>query len=219
MGMIEPVGVPAPESEPKKRPGWMTGGITIVSFVGLLYVIEAVDHALNNRLDYDGIYPRQADGLMGIIWAPFLHGGWAHLIANTVPLLVLGFLMTLLGVTRFVIATAIIWVLGGFGTWLIAPYGPVIGASGVIMGYLTFLIVFGFFTRTFWQIAVGLVVFFYYGTVLLGILPFFTGPSVSWQGHLCGAIAGVIAAYLLSSPERKQREVRRQKATPPSLTS
>jgi membrane associated rhomboid family serine protease len=219
MGMIEPAGLPAPESEPKDRPVYVTGGITILAFVGLLYVIEAVDHAMNNRLDYDGIYPRQTGGLMGIIWAPFLHGGWGHLIANTVPLLILGFLMTLLGMTRFIAATAIIWVVGGFGTWLIAPHGPVIGASGLIMGWLTFLIVFGFFTRTLWQIVVGIVVALYYGTLLFGAFPFLVGPNVSWQGHLCGAISGVLAAYALSSPERKQRELRRQKATPPSLTA
>jgi membrane associated rhomboid family serine protease len=218
MGMIESAGLPAPESNPKSRPLYLTGGVTILSFVGLLYVIEAVDHVMNNRLDYDGIYPRRTDGLMGIIWAPLLHGGWPHLIANTVPLLILGFLMTLLGMVRFISATAIIWIVGGFGTWLIAPYGPVIGASGVIMGYLTFLIVFGFFTRSLWQIVVGLVVFLYYGTILLGVLPLFVGPSVSWQGHLCGAIAGVLAAYLLSSPERKRRELRRHKDTPPALT-
>jgi membrane associated rhomboid family serine protease len=219
MGMIGPTGLPAPEQEPKKWPVYVTGGVTIVAFVGLLYIVEAVDHAMNNRLDFDGIYPRQADGLMGIIWAPFLHLGWPHLIANTVPLLVLGFLMTLLGMARFVAATAIIWIVGGFGTWVIAPSGPVIGASGVIMGYLTFLIVFGFFTRSLWQIIVGVAVFLYYGTVLLGVFPFFTGPSVSWQGHLCGAIAGLLAAYLLSSPERKQRELRLHKEIPPSLTS
>jgi membrane associated rhomboid family serine protease len=208
-------GLPSPTT-PKKPPAWKVGGATIVTFVALLYVVEFVDTAMNNRLDYDGIYPRQAEGLWGILWAPFLHGGWPHLIANTVPLLVLGFLMTLLGMARFIAATAIIWILGGFGTWLIAPYGPVIGASGVIMGYLTFLIMFGFFTRKVWEIVVGVVVFLYYGTILLGVLPLFVGSRVSWQGHLCGAVAGVIAAYVLSGPERKARQLRKR---PNQLTS
>jgi membrane associated rhomboid family serine protease len=219
MGMIEPAGLPAKEPARRPRPVYVTGGITVVSFVGLLYVIEAIDHTMGQRLDLYGIYPRQADGLMGIIWAPLLHGGWGHLIANTIPLLILGFLMTLLGMTRFITATAIIWIVGGFGTWLIAPTGPVIGASGLIMGYLSFLIVFGFFTRTFWQIAVGVVVFLYYGTLLLGVFPFLVGPHVSWQGHLCGVVAGVLAAYTLSTPQRKRRELRRAKSAPPSLTS
>ena len=137
--------------------------------------------------------------------------------------------MTLAGLSRFVFATAIIWILGGFGTWLIGnigahcPYVGVrcetnhIGASGLIFGWLAFLIVFGFFTRKVWEIVVGVIVLFVYGSVLLGVLPGTAG--VSWQGHLCGAIAGVIAAYLLSGPERKARELRKRKATNPYLTS
>ena len=213
-----------PTPEPKKRPAWMVGGVTIISFVALLYVIEAVDTAMGNRLDQDGIRPLQTDGLWGILWAPLLHGGWPHLIANTVPVLVLGFLMTLVGMGRFIAATAIIWILGGFGTWLIGniglhcPYVSVqctsthIGASGLIFGWLAFLIVFGFFTRKVWEIVVGVVVLFAYGGVLFGVLP--GNAGVSWQGHLCGAIAGVVAAYLLSGPERKARAARKSSAQP-----
>jgi membrane associated rhomboid family serine protease len=206
----------------------MVGGLTIVSFVVLLWVIELFDSLSNHRLDNNGIRPLETDGLMGIVFAPLLHANWQHLMANTVPALILGFLMTLAGLSRFIFATAIIWILGGLGTWLIgnvgAPtYGGVhvetnhIGASGLIMGWLTFLIVFGFFTRNVWQIVVGVIVLFVYGSVLLGVLPGTLG--VSWQGHLCGAIAGVFAAYMLSGPERKGRELRKRKATNPYLTS
>ncbi|HEY7053867.1 MAG TPA: rhomboid family intramembrane serine protease [Mycobacterium sp.] len=208
----------------KKRPAWMVGGITIVSFVALLYVIELVDVLNRHDLDDNGIRPLEADGLWGIVWAPLLHANWQHLLANTVPALVLGFLMTLAGLARFIFATAIVWIVGGFGTWLIgntgAPPGVEtnhIGASGLIFGWLTFLIVFGWFTRHVWEIVVGLLVLFVYGGVLFGVLPGTFG--VSWQGHLCGAAAGVFAAYVLSGPERKARESRRRKATPPSLTS
>jgi membrane associated rhomboid family serine protease len=171
----------------------------------------------------------ETDGLMGIVFAPLLHANWDHLIANTVPALILGFLMTLAGMSRFIFATAIVWILGGLGTWLIGnigthcPYVGVrcesnhIGASGLIFGWLAFLIVFGFFTRKVWEIVVGVIVLLVYGSVLLGLLP--GTPGVSWQGHLCGAIAGVIAAYLLSGPERKGRELRKRKATNPYLTS
>ena len=95
----------------------------------------------------------------------------------------------------------------------------IIGASGLIFGWLTFLIVFGFFTRTIWQIVVGALVLVYYGTVLLGALPQVGCTGISWQGHLCGAIVGVLAAYLLSGPERKARQLRKRKATNPYLTS
>jgi membrane associated rhomboid family serine protease len=221
MGMTGPV-TPAQ----KKRSVWVTGLITIVSFVGVLYIIEVFDQLNGNRLDADGIRPLEADGLWGIVWAPLLHAGWDHLIANTVPALVLGFLMTLAGLSRFIFGTAIIWIVGGFGTWLIGNVGNtcggepiIIGASGLIFGWLTFLLVFGWFTRNVWQIGVGLLVLFVYGTILFGALPQVGCTGISWQGHLCGAIAGVFAAYLLSGPERKARELRRRGATPPSLTS
>jgi membrane associated rhomboid family serine protease len=224
MGLTGPGGYPAtPSPQPKKRPAWVVGGVTIVSFVVLLWLIELFDSLNGHRLDYNGIRPLETDGLEGILFAPLLHSNWQHLIANTGPALVLGFLMTLAGLSRFIFATAIIWILGGFGTWLIgntgAPAGVEtnhIGASGLIFGWLTFLIVFGFFTRKAWEIVVGVIVLFVYGSVLLGVLPGTFG--VSWQGHLCGALAGVLAAYMLSGPERKARELRKRKATPPYLT-
>ena len=216
--MTQPVGFPT-TPEPKKRPAWMIGGATIVSFVALLYIIEAWDALNHQELNADGIRPLETDGLWGIIWAPLLHANWEHLIANTGPALVLGFLMTLVGMARFIYATVIVWILGGFGTWLIGNIGAApgvetthIGASGLIFGWLTFLIVFGFFTRKAWEIIVGIVVLIVYGGVLLGALPGTFG--VSWQGHLCGAIAGVLAAYLLSGPERKAREKRKTGTTP-----
>jgi membrane associated rhomboid family serine protease len=202
----------------------MVGGVTILSFVVLLWLIELWDSLSGHRLDDNGIRPLETDGLWGIAFAPLLHSNWQHLIANTGPALVLGFLMTLAGLSRFIFATAIIWFVGGFGTWLIgntgAPPGVEtnhIGASGLIFGWLMFLIVFGFFTRKVWEIVVGVVVLFVYGSVLLGVLPGTFG--VSWQGHLCGAIAGVLAAYLLSGPERKARQSRKRNVTPPYLTS
>jgi len=217
-------GVPA---EPKKRPAWLVGGVTIVSFVVLLWVIELWDNLTRHRLDNNGIRPLETDGLWGIIWAPLLHSDWNHLIANTVPALILGFLMTLAGLSRFIFATAIIWILGGLGTWLIGNVGAPsyngvvvetnhIGASGLIFGWLTFLIVFGFFTRKVWEIVTGVVVLFIYGSILLGVLPGTFG--VSWQGHLCGAIAGLVAAYLLSGTERKTRALRRP-VQPPRLNT
>jgi len=130
---------------------------------------------------------------------------------------VLGFLVTLAGLSRFLWATAIVWIVGGLGTWLIgnlgSPCGETdhIGASGLIFGWLTFLLVFGFFTRSGWQIVIGLVVLVVYGGVLWGAVPVLNVcGGVSWQGHLCGGIAGVLAAYLLSRPEREARERRRR---------
>jgi membrane associated rhomboid family serine protease len=202
----------------------MVGGATILTFVALLYLVELIDVTMHNSLDVDGIRPLTTDGLWGIIFAPVLHAGWPHLMANTIPLLVLGFLMTLAGLSRFVWATAVIWILGGFGTWLIgnvgSSCGPTdhIGASGLIFGYLTFLLVFGLFVRRVWNIIIGLIVFVLYGGVLLGAMPVLNVcGGVSWQGHLCGGIAGVVAAYLLSAPERKARTRRKAGTASPRL--
>lgn len=206
---------PAPRPD-KKSAAWRTGGATVVGFVALLYLIEAVDQVGGHRLDHNGIRPLETDGLWGVLFAPLLHANWGHLLANTGPALVLGFLVTLAGLSRFLLATAIVWVFGGLGTWLIgnvgSSCGPTdhIGASGLIFGWLAFLVVFGLFTRRIWQILVGLVVLVLYGGILWGAVPVLNVcGGVSWQGHLCGAIAGVAAAYLLSGPERKARERRR----------
>ncbi|WP_082950236.1 MULTISPECIES: rhomboid family intramembrane serine protease [unclassified Mycobacterium] len=222
MGKTTPKGRPGAPAGQAKRPTWMVGGATILTFVALLYLIELIDQLTRHSLDENGIRPLEADGLWGIVFAPVLHANWQHLMANTIPLLVLGFLMTLAGLSRFVWATAIVWILGGFGTWLIgnvgSSCGPTdhIGASGLIFGWLAFLLVFGIFVRRFADIAIGLVVLFAYGGVLLGAMPVLGRcGGVSWQGHLCGAIAGVIAAYWLSAPERKARAKRKAGATTP----
>jgi membrane associated rhomboid family serine protease len=213
-----------PARQAKKRPRWVVGGATILTFVALLYLVELLDLLTNHSLENNGIRPQTTDGLWGIIFAPVLHANWAHLMANTIPLLVLGFLMTLAGISRFVWATAIIWILGGFGTWLIgnmgSSCGPTdhIGASGLIFGYLAFLLVFGLFVRRVWDIIIGLVVLFLYGGVLLGAMPVLHQcGGVSWQGHLSGAAAGVVAAYVLSAPERKARAQKRAGVPSPRL--
>ncbi|WP_293055488.1 rhomboid family intramembrane serine protease [Mycobacterium sp.] len=202
---------------PAKHSGLVVGGATIVGFVALLYVAELVDQLSGHHLDRDGIRPLEAAGLWGVIVAPLLHASWQHLIANTGPALILGFLVTLTGLSRFFWTTAIVWIAGGLGTWLIGNIGSTcgetdhIGASGLIFGWLTFVVVFGFFTRSVRQIVTGIVVLFGYGGVLWGAVPVLDGcGGVSWQGHLCGALAGLLAAYLLSGPERRAREYRRQ---------
>ena len=216
MGKTTPKRRPGAPATQAKRPAWMVGGATILTFVALLYLIELIDQLTRHSLDENGIRPLEADGLWGIVFAPVLHANWQHLMANTIPLLVLGFLMTLAGLSRFVWATAIVWILGGFGTWLIGDVGSScgptdhIGASGLIFGWLAFLLVFGIFVRRIADIVIGLVVLFAYGGVLLGAMPVLGRcGGVSWQGHLCGAIAGVVAAYWLSAPERKARAKRK----------
>ena len=105
------------------------------------------------------------------------------------------------GIGRFVFVTAVIWVLAGLGVWFTAPDGSVtVGMSGVIFGWLTYLLVRGFFARSGGQIVLALVVFFFWGGILLGVLPGQEG--ISWQGHLFGALAGVLAAWLVARRSR-----------------
>lgn len=171
--------------------------MVVVGFVVVLYAVELLDQILNGRLDGDGVRPRSVVGLFGIVWAPLLHVGWAHLETNTVPVLMLGFLALLSGIGRGLAATAVIWVVAGLGTWLIAPSNSVhLGASSLVFGWLLYLITRGFFTHRPLQILLGLALLVLYGGTLLGVLPGQQG--ISWQGHLFGAVGGGLAAYWLS---------------------
>ena len=180
----------------------------IALFVGLLYVVELVDTLVGNRLDAAGVQPREVDGLDGILFAPLLHGGWAHLVANTLPLLVLGFLILLGGVTRWLAVTAIVWVVGGVGVWLTGAQDSVhIGASVLAFGWLAYLLLRGIFSRSPGQVVVGIVLLVMYGGLLVGVLP--GTPGVSWQGHLFGAVGGGVAAWWLGRRDRERRTSRR----------
>jgi membrane associated rhomboid family serine protease len=183
---------------------WVQAAVGSVVFVVVLWVIEFVDAAMGNDLDQYGVQPREDEGLLGILFAPLLHGGWDHLAANTVPALVLAFLVLVSGIARGLLVTAIIWLVGGIGVWLVAPSNTVhLGASVLIFGWLVYLMVRGIFTRRAGEIILGMVLFFMYGGLLLGVLP--GQPGISWQGHLFGAIGGALAAWLVSDRERTER--------------
>jgi membrane associated rhomboid family serine protease len=169
---------------------------------GGLYVIEMVDIVSGGALDRNyGIEPLQVDGLDGVVFAPLLHGNWAHLIGNTVPFLVLGFLAMAGGIRQFVVVTATIWLLGGLGVWLTGGNGIHIGASGLIFGWLVFLLTRGFFARSGLQILLAVGLFFVWGGILFGVLP--GQPGISWQAHLFGALAGLLAARLVAGADRR----------------
>jgi membrane associated rhomboid family serine protease len=175
--------------------------VTMLAFTALLYVVELADVISRQTLEYNGIHPRDTGDLDGILWAPLLHGDWSHLAGNTVPFLVFGFLAMAGGVRQFVLVTATIWLLGGLGVWLTGDDGSYhIGASGIIFGWLAFLLTRGFFARSARQIALAVVLFLIWGGVLFGVLP--GQPGISWQGHLFGALAGVLAAWIVARADR-----------------
>jgi len=173
--------------------GWVRAGAVSLGFVALLWVSEILDAAQGGDLDRYGIRPRSDEGLWGILFAPLLHGGFAHLEGNTGPLLVLGFLVATVSTARWLAVMAWAWLTSGIGVWLTAPTQSLtLGASGLVFGLLTYLLVAGFLERKPVRILVGVVVFLFYGGVLLGVLPGQAG--ISWQGHLFGAVGGVLAA-------------------------
>ncbi|MBD0313833.1 MAG: rhomboid family intramembrane serine protease [Microcoleus sp. T3-bin5] len=175
--------------------------LILAGFVALMWVLEAIDQALGGALDIYGILPRNPVGLRGILFAPFLHGNFAHLIANTIPFVILGWLVMWWRTADFFVVSAIAMLVGGFGTWLIAPANTVhIGASGVIFGYLGYLLFRGYFERLAISVLMSLAVGVFYGSLIWGVLPGQIG--ISWQGHLFGFVGGAIAARLLAQPKQ-----------------
>ena len=189
-----PTSSPAPSSKGQLQ---RQGIQLLVGIVALMWLIEIINSLDSNGLDSDGIYPRNLGRLWGIITAPFLHASFQHLIDNTIPFVFMGLIIALLGAVRLAMVTAIVIVVGGLGTWLIAPAHTVtVGASGVVFGYATYLLTRGLFNRSALELLVGVLVGVIWGGALLtSLVPHY---GVSWQAHACGAVAGVIAAWLLA---------------------
>jgi membrane associated rhomboid family serine protease len=183
------------------------GAIVMAIVLAGLWVIEGVDTLSNHALDQLGVRPWDLVGLDGIIFAPLLHVSWAHLAANSLPLFVLGTALWTSGLRQWIVTTVTAWITSGLLAWLLTPiHYVVIGASGVIFGWITYLIVRGYLSRRWQHIVLGLIVLFAYGSLLLGVFPMSTG--VSWQSHLGGAIGGILAAWLLFRRERKRQAKR-----------
>jgi membrane associated rhomboid family serine protease len=187
----------APPAAPRRTDSPALRGFALVAgMAAVMWVVEIADQVADGRLDSHGIEPREVDGLDGVVFAPFLHAGWDHLIGNTIPFLLLGFAIALGGLARVATVTVIVALVGGLGTWLVAPANTVhIGASGIVFGYAAYLVARGIYSRSTVQIALGVAVLAVWGTTLLrGLVP---EDGISWQGHLFGAIGGVLAARLL----------------------
>lgn len=190
--------VPPTSKRPLVRAVEVIGGLLL-----LLWAIEIIDVLTGHALDSLGITPREWSSLPKILTAPFLHFGWAHLIANSVPFFVFGVLVYLEGVRNWAIATLTIIATSGLLVWLISPSGSITaGASGVIFGWLTYVLVRGLFTRQIKQILLAAVVLLVYGGMLWGVLPM--DAEVSWQAHLGGALGGVSAAWFLNGHRGKK---------------
>lgn len=185
----------------------MTAATFMLSWVVLLWLLEAVDGPNGPLVQEYGIEPRQVDEVPDIFPATFLHFGWDHVMANTLPLLVFGFLAAVRGIGRFLAVVLVIITISGLGVWLTAPDGSnTAGASGVVFGLFGYLLVRGFVERDALDITVGITMLLLYGSILWGVLP--TTPGISWQGHLFGLIGGILAAFWLRRTPSRQCQPR-----------
>lgn len=190
------------EESPVRTPSTLERLAAIVGgSLVLMWAIEAIDTwALDSSLQTHGIEPRQVDGLEGVLFAPFLHAGWSHIISNSMPYLILGGLVFLSGLKRWLQVTGFIIVTAGIVTWLLARSGNHIGASILIFGWFGYLLASGWFERSFRSIAIAVLVVLIYGGLIAGVVP--TSSGISWEGHLFGAIAGAGAARLFAARPR-----------------
>jgi membrane associated rhomboid family serine protease len=183
--------------DPSRRENRNEGFRVVLGLAALMWVLEVVDTIADHHLDQYGIEPRDADGLIGVVAAPFLHSGFDHLVSNTVPFVLLGLVIALQGAVRVAVVTLVVGLVSGLGTWLIAPEATVhIGASGIVFGYASYLLSRGFFDHDLLELAIGAVVGVVYGGALIsGLVP---EDGVSWQGHFFGAVGGLVAARMLA---------------------
>src|SRR5512133_4170086 len=176
------------------RPGW--AALVMLVLLAGLWMLEFLDQLSGHQLDQLGIHAREVDGMPEIFTAPFLHAGWDHLLSNSLPFYILGFLVLLSGLARWLASSLIIIVISGVAAWSLTPaHTLILGASGLIFGWLTYLLARGIWSRRPAQVAVAVVVLLVYGGLIWGILPGTAG--ISWQAHLGGAVGGVLAAWLL----------------------
>ena len=185
-------------TEPPFDPNSWTGSLIVMVSVGaLLWIIQIVNAANNYTFDRRfGLQPRELDGLWGVVASPFLHASYGHLFSNTVPLIGIGWVLMLSGLRTWLTVTGLVIVVGGLATWLVAPSGDIVGASGLVFGWLGYLIARAYFSRKLRWILVAVIVLLFFGSLLGGLLPSFNS-HVSWQGHLCGFAAGVAAGAVL----------------------
>jgi len=169
----------------------------ILTMVGCLWAFNYANWKTGARLNKFGIRPRRAKGLIGIVLAPFLHADFNHLLFNSLPLIVLSLFIITMGETLFYVVTFLLIILSGAGTWLFGRRGIHIGASGVIAGYFGFVLVSAYGQPTFASLFCAGVALYYFGGILLSLLP--SEERVSWEGHLIGFIAGLVTFYLCKS--------------------
>lgn len=166
-------------------------------FIGLLWLIEFYNAGTSHQLNVYGIRPRTESGLIGILFWPFLHGNFAHLLANTVPLAILSWFILLQGFRKFLLISIGITLIAGTAVWLFARPAIHLGASGLIFGYFGYLVAAGWFEKSVKSFVFAFLTIILYGGLIWGVFP--QAPQISWEGHLFGLLTGVVIAFRLRS--------------------
>lgn len=213
--VTSPSAAPPPAQKGQSRSG---GFALLFSILAVMWLVEMINSLDNGALDTDGLYPRNVARLWGVLTFPFIHASFSHLLDNTIPFLFLGAIIALRGAARLGFITLFVILVGGLGTWLVSPaYPPTVGASGVVFGYAAYLLARGFFDRRLWEVVVGGIVAVVWGAALVASLV--PQAHISWQAHLCGGIAGILAAWILSSRDRRVRRGGRASQPPAARTA
>ena len=199
---------PSPPALPRRgEPFTLAPAAFVMScWLAILWVLELVDTVTGSALETLGVTPRELTELPQIYTAPLLHHDWGHLIGNSVPFFVLGVVILLSSLQRLVVSTLASVTASGLLVWLASPpHSVTVGISGLVFGWLGYLLTRGFFSCDVRQVVLAVVVFVVYGGILWGLLP--GSPAVSWQAHLGGAIGGVLAAWFLHSTSERRRRL------------
>ena len=170
--------------------------------VAAIWLIHGVNMLTNYSLNQFGVMPRSMSGLLGIPLAPFLHGSLWHVVSNTLPLLILGFLLQLHGSKIFWGVTFAIALLGGAGVWIFGSSAYHVGASGLVFGYWSFLLFTAYYTKNIKSIFIAMGALVLYGGLIFGLLDM--RAHISWSGHFFGFLAGIAVAFLMHKTARHQ---------------
>jgi membrane associated rhomboid family serine protease len=203
--------------EQPPRPLWQrfdptswSGALALMALAaGLLWIVEIFNIINNYSLNRFGLKPRQVNGLDGIVTMPFLHTGISHLLANTVPFVMIGWMVLIGGVRDFLVATLLIILAGGIATWVVGPDATIVGASALVFGWLGYLLGRAYFARRVVWIIAAVFALFFFGGLFGGLLPS-VSSNVAWQAHLCGFLAGVGAAWYLHPRKGTARATRKE---------
>jgi membrane associated rhomboid family serine protease len=187
-----------PATEPPFDPSSWSGALVVMgAFIAILWGVQIANAQDDYGLNRFGLQPRTVAGLWGVLLQPFLHESWGHLLSNTLPLAAIGWALLLSGWRVFCFVTVVVIVLGDFLTWLVAPSGQIIvGASGLVFGWLGYLLARAYFSRRFKWIVTAVALLVFFGTLLGSLLPT-VDARVSWQSHLTGFIVGVFVGWFL----------------------